>query len=104
MTIASIRLTSSQVTEIKCAAAEVFCGDVQVWLFGSRVDDRKRGGDIDLFLRPSARGAEQTLYDKVQFLVQLERRLGERKIDVVIEYPDDDRAIVQIAHQTGVRL
>jgi hypothetical protein len=34
----------------------------------------------------------------------LERALGERKIDVVVEAPMDDRPIVAVAHATGVRL
>jgi hypothetical protein len=30
--------------------------------------------------------------------------LGEQKIDVLLEMPNDERAIVQIAKQTGVLL
>ena len=32
------------------------------------------------------------------------RALGERKVDVVVEAPMDDRPIVAVAHATGVRL
>jgi hypothetical protein len=42
--------------------------------------------------------------DKIRLLGKLERGLGERKIDIVIETPDDQRSIVKIAHETGIRL
>lgn len=74
----------------------------RVFLFGSRVDDNKRGGDIDLLLRP--RHSDQMLTRKLHLLRLLERQLGERRIDIVIETPDDARPIIRIAHETGVRL
>lgn len=102
--LAIMRLTSLQVTAIREATAEVFGGRTQVWLFGSRVDDSKRGGDIDLLVRPGIVATNQTLDHKLRFLAALERRLGERKIDVVIETVDDTRPIIQVARQTGVKL
>lgn len=65
------------------------------------------GGDIDLLVRPPADRAadpETAWRDKLRLLGQLERRFGERKIDVVLEAPDDPRPIVRIAHQTGIPL
>jgi len=35
---------------IRTAVAETFGEDANIWLFGSRVDDNKRGGDIDLLI------------------------------------------------------
>jgi predicted nucleotidyltransferase len=75
-----------------------------VWLFGSRVDDRRRGGDIDLLVRPSALQSKPSLASKVRFLNKLEVRIGERKVDVVVEAADDSRPIVRVAHETGVLL
>jgi hypothetical protein len=34
----------------------------------------------------------------------LEQQLGERKIDIVVEQPQDLRPIVEVAHTTGIRL
>lgn len=97
-----MRLTPEQAEIIRTAAKEIFGPSTQVFLFGSRVDDRKRGGDIDLLIEPE--NPDQILLRKLRFLGVLERRLGERKIDVVIETPGDTRPIVQVAHATGVRL
>lgn len=106
-----MRLTPEQSEIIRQATATAFGADARVWLFGSRVDDRKRGGDIDLLVQPAASGGEAdkdpataTLTRKLRLLGLLERQLGERKIDVIIETPGDTRPIVQIAHATGIQL
>jgi len=99
-----MRLTQDQITAIRQAAEEVFGESSQVWLFGSRVDDRRRGGDIDLLVRPAQAAWAPDLKRKVRFLGKLERSLGERKIDLLIETAGDRRPIVRLARETGVRL
>jgi len=76
-----MRLTRYQITAIRQAAEEVFGECSQVWLFGSRVDDRRRGGDIDLLVRPAQTARAPDLGRKVQFLGKLERSLRERAQD-----------------------
>lgn len=98
-----MRLSLQQVEAIRYAAATIFGPEVIIWLFGSRADDQKRGGDIDLLIKP-ANPEKYSLADKLAFLKKLERDLGMRKIDVVIEGANDCRSIVQVAHQTGVLL
>lgn len=99
-----MRLSHEQISAIRQSALDVFGDGTSVWLFGSRTDDSKRGGDIDLLIAPPALSSEERLLGKIRFLARLERRLGERKVDVVIESPNDTRPIVRIAHETGVRL
>lgn len=99
-----MRLTPAQIAAIRRTTAEVFGEQAHVWLFGSRVDDSRRGGDIDLMIRPSSFLVGHGLTHKIRFLGKLERLIGERKIDVIIEESDDPRPIVRIAHETGVRL
>ena len=41
---------------------------------------------------------------KIRMLILLERLLGERKIDVVIEQANDPRPIVSVAHATGIQI
>lgn len=43
-----MRLEPGEVKAIKAAAAHAFGADAIVRLFGSRADDARRGGDIDL--------------------------------------------------------
>ena len=42
--------TLDQQTAIRTTVAETFGEEANIWLFGSRVDDNKRGGDIDLLI------------------------------------------------------
>lgn len=97
-----MRLTKQQVESIREAAETAFGAGTVVKLFGSRVDDSKLGGDIDLLVRPPDQ--DHPLRRKLRFLALLEKALGERKIDVVIEQPHDARPIVRVARETGVSL
>ena len=90
---------------IKSAAAEVFGGDAQVWLFGSRADDNRRGGDIDLYIEIGSASAGERARLEARLWARLQRLLGERKIDIVTHARGAPlRPIDQQAMDTGVRL
>ncbi len=101
-----MRLTEDQISIIKAAARQHFGEQAAVWPFGSRAHNDCRGGDIDLLVRPDPAlvPGEETFTRKIRFLALLDKSLGERKVDVVVEARDDPRPIVEIAHATGVRL
>jgi hypothetical protein len=44
-----MRLTNTQIDIIRKATSQNFGEDALVWPFGSRLDDTKRGGDVDLY-------------------------------------------------------
>ncbi len=46
-----MRLTQEEIDTIVRIAREIYGWEVKVFLFGSRTDDSKRGGDIDLLVR-----------------------------------------------------
>ena len=77
-----MRLSSHEVATIKATAAEVFGADAVVRLFGSRVDDDARGGDIDLHIQ--ARPPNATIKHEVRFRSELWKRLDEPQVDVVL--------------------
>ncbi|MBL6986258.1 MAG: nucleotidyltransferase domain-containing protein [Methylobacter sp.] len=95
-----MRLTTFEVNAIKEAAQEVFGSTVEVFLFGSRVDDEKKGGDIDLYIKAQM---GNDLTQKIKFLLSLEQKIGEQKIDVILAV-DKNRPIEQQAISTGVLL
>ena len=105
-----MRLNTDQIQAICQAATAAFGQGTSVWLFGSRVDDSKRGGDIDLLVRPHVRTAadaaepQQAFMQKIKMLNLLENSLGERKIDLVVEQAQDPRPIVEVAHKQGIKL
>ncbi len=99
-----MRLSDFQRTVIKQTAIEHFDGKALVWLFGSRVDNMQKGGDIDLFLQFNEKTTH--LAKKVlRFNTLLQQQLGEQKIDIItLEPQQTPNAIVQHALKTGILL
>jgi predicted nucleotidyltransferase len=73
--------------------------DAQIYLFGSRVNDAAKGGDIDLLVLSK----KINLMAKLDILVQLHQKLGDRKIDIAV-YPDAIRPFPRMVMREGVRL
>lgn len=96
-----MRLTKYERDAIKKAFLETFLGG-HIYLFGSRVDDSKRGGDIDLYLCPSVE-FDNERERKIQFLIKLDESIGEQKVDVVMA-KNYNRLIEREALKTGVEL
>jgi len=101
-----MRLSARQLDVIRHQGTACFGDDARLWLFGSRVDDNKRGGDIDLYIESETLDTTALLDAKIHFLMQLHRQLGEQKIDVVLHRmgSDTDLPIYRVAQQEGVRL
>lgn len=57
----------------------------QIWLFGSRVDDNAKGGDIDLIVISNI----ISFSERIDVLVDLKARVGDQRIDLrVVRYND----------------
>ena len=95
-----MRLTQKQIEAINESFKEIFQSG-KIYLFGSRVDDSKKGGDIDLYIDTDDK--DNLSLKKIDFLVSLKRKIGEQKIDVVISR-DKNRAIEQEAIKKGIEL
>jgi predicted nucleotidyltransferase len=95
-----MRLNLDYVVTIKKYYREIF-QDGEVYLFGSRVDDSKRGGDIDLYLTPTDHS--NLFQKKIKFLASIKRELGDQKIDIVFNL-DSNRLIEKEALEWGIRL
>ena len=96
-----MRLTEFEIRAIKKVFLDVF-KEGNLYLFGSRVDENKRGGDIDLYLIPSQK-FDNERDRKIKFLVKLDLYIGEQKIDVILA-KDSSRLIEQEALKYGVEL
>lgn len=99
-----MRLSEFEIDSIKNMAEQHFGKDVQVYLFGSRVNNQKRGGDIDLFIRTSQDNT-LTTRAKIEFVSNLIEQIGEQKIDVVLENQlAGNSGFLKTIHQTGIQL
>ncbi len=101
-----MRLTDVQAQQIRDSAAKYFGMDTRVWLFGSRTDPQRRGGDIDLYIEPAIQTADEIVDAKLRLLRELHAVLGEQKIDVIIRRDafKSELPIHRIARETGIRL
>lgn len=93
---------SEQEKAVICEAAREFF-DAPVRLFGSRLDDAGKGGDIDLFIESDLDAAELERR-RIAMLGRLYRRLGDRRIDLVVAAPTATLPIYEAARRTGVPL
>lgn len=99
-----MRLTESEKEAIRRTASEYFGSEATVTVFGSRVNDAARGGDIDLLITTDQDGREARRR-KIRFLVRLKQRIGERRVDVVLRTPDThESGIHEVAKTEGVSL
>jgi predicted nucleotidyltransferase len=91
-----MRLTNYEITFIKESFHQVFHNG-NIYLFGSRVDDNLKGGDIDLFIELDTILTVKEILDKInEFKINLYDKIGEQKIDVIIS-KDKTRLIEQEA-------
>ncbi len=99
-----MRLTPFQQSQLKAITHEVCGDDAQVFIFGSRLDKNKKGGDIDLLIKLNQEVNNPAwVIAKVQAKAMI--KLGEQKIDVLIDAPNLARLpIHDIALSQGVLL
>lgn len=99
-----VRLPQSTINAICAAFKGSFLEGDHLWLFGSRTDLSKRGGDIDLYIESSIKDPEQIIKSRSKFRAELYKTIGEQKIDVVVKFDDTDLLIYQVAKQQGIQL
>ena len=96
-----MRLTQNEIKIIKSNIL-AHITDAKIMLFGSRVDDNKRGGDIDIFVQTAQ---SVTLKEQLQILAGFELDGILRKVDLVLQTPTtNDQAIFHTASKEGVFL
>lgn len=100
-----MRIKSRDREIIKEKTREIFGSTASVLLFGSRIDDTKKGGDIDLFIEDD--NLTDAVRKKIILMTELQFQLGERKIDIITASRTDETdipLIVKIARETGIEL
>lgn len=85
-----MRLTDLQIEQIRTIGQGIFGQEARIYLFGSRTNDEKKGGDIDLFIETSD-DHQATLENKIAFLVKLKKAIGDQKIDLLFPKNLDSR-------------
>jgi len=73
----------------------------EVYLFGSRVDDTEKGGDIDILIIGDRK---LTLNEKIDVKISFYEKFGEQKIDIVSFKKDEESSFRELALEKAVEL
>ena len=95
-----MRLSKREIEAILQVAEDIYGADVKVYLFGSRVDDSRRGGDIDLLVRTTSE--KKGILDRVRMAARIKSLIGDQKIDIIGDY--EDNQVVREALKNGILL
>jgi predicted nucleotidyltransferase len=99
-----MRLNEPQIAAIRSCALELAGSNARVWLFGSRVRDDARGGDVDLLLELDDAVAEPAQLS-ARLAAQVSRAMHGRRVDVLIKAPNLKLLpIHSVALTEGIRL
>ncbi|HEX7970844.1 MAG TPA: hypothetical protein VF501_01290 [Thiobacillus sp.] len=99
-----MRLTTQQTRAIKQLAVQIAGAHARVRVFGSRLDDRARGGDLDLVLELPEPVANPALL-AARLSARVSRLMHGRKVDVLLAAPNLVRLpIHDVALKEGVEL
>jgi len=94
-----MRIKPEQV-ELTIKVVHRYFADASVWLFGSRVDDAKKGGDFDFYIETA----------QTDIALPMARARGELtdslgiKVDLAVNNHTKDKPIFRIAKSSGIRL
>ncbi|MES2199423.1 MAG: nucleotidyltransferase domain-containing protein [Chlamydiota bacterium] len=77
-----MRLNRQEVDALIRATRQAFGSSARIWLFGSRVDDNKKGGDIDLYIETDKESG--LVAAKLGMLGAIWSTFGEQKIDILV--------------------
>ncbi|MBL0319064.1 MAG: nucleotidyltransferase domain-containing protein [Alphaproteobacteria bacterium] len=100
-----MRLSLSEIEVITTVFKKHFWVNDHLWIFGSRVDNSKRGVAIDLYIE-TAYNPEQAAGSNILFISDLWIALGEQHIDIVLKliHSDFDLPIYHVAKKEGIQL
>lgn len=98
-----MRLKKEELDAIKQTAMTYFGKDANVYIFGSRAVDTKRGGDIDIYIETNLKLNSHELYKKkISYAIALDKKIGEQAIDIVVNNFTDNKYIYEVARKTGI--
>ena len=97
-----MRLSCDDIAAIRRLIHARFDANAGIWLFGSRLDDAARGGDVDLYVEPERLPDDNLLLARQALRRDLERRLR-LPVDLVVN-PGQTTAFMRQAREDGCRL
>ncbi|MFH1562438.1 MAG: nucleotidyltransferase domain-containing protein [Nitrospirota bacterium] len=95
-----MRISHEQIDILKKEIIAVL-PDAIVYLFGSRADDNKKGGDIDIMILSNRKISWK---EKAMIKWHYFGKFGEQKLDIISSTFKEETPFKQIVLQEGIRL
>jgi len=95
-----MRISDDQIDFLK-KEISVVAPDAEVYLFGSRADDKQKGGDIDIMVLSNTRLPWK---EKAKIRWHYFEKYGEQKLDIVSSTFEEVSPFKKIVLHEGIRL
>ncbi len=102
-----MRLSNNESNVIKKAVIKNFGSTAKVFLFGSKIDDTAKGGDIDLLIDAEDCSGTNQQMKKLQTMTDIQMKIGDQKIDIIFSSNKNNKnisLIETIAKRDGIQL
>jgi predicted nucleotidyltransferase len=93
-----LRITETEKNAI-LTAVRIADAEARIWIFGSRADDAKKGGDIDIAILSQ----KIKLPERMKIRRSIVDALGEQKIDIVVSATGIE-PFFRLATETGAQI
>lgn len=94
-----MRLSVSEVELLKKSLKKI-SKDAKLYLFGSRTDDNKRGGDIDLLVVSNTLTQKDLRHLRIEFC----EKFGEQKMDIVLDDGSFSDPFTKLIYTKAIKL
>jgi len=94
-----LRLSKDEIKLLKTKLHKL-SDSAKIYLFGSRIDDSKKGGDIDLLIIDK----KLTKKDIRELRVEFFKKFGEQKIDIILDNGELKEPFVKHIFQKAILL
>jgi predicted nucleotidyltransferase len=94
-----MRISEDEIQLLKSKLYEL-SHSAKIYLFGSRIDDTKKGGDIDLLVLDDFLNQKDIRRLRVEFF----KKFGEQKIDIVLDKINPTNPFSKYVFQKAIKL
>ena len=94
-----VRLKEEEINAIKTTIKQ-FDPEAKIFIYGSRADLSKKGGDIDILIISD----KISLQEQLKIKAKLITKLGDRKIDLVIAKNPKETSFVEMIYNQSVEI
>lgn len=95
-----VRLSEFEIESIKNSILN-FLPESEIYLYGSRINHSKRGGDIDILIYNTSKPDSET-QSKIYWSIC--EKIGEQKIDILYSIKGSPEAFLKLIEKNAIKL